>query len=215
MPEAILRLSLSRGITARGYSPKDAVRPAVVMALHPLPPLDPSHVPRWRVITASFRLTANDPLGAFKTANKLTQVLARAEADAARAQEAILLNTKGFLAEGTTSNLFWVKHGVVCTSPLASGALPGVTRGAIFDHLPRRPHPCQRNKRPPRRPSFRRRRLPHPHLRRRRRNRRPRRRPPPPLPPRPQTLARLPRLAGSISPQVGTSRADPAISVGL
>ena len=133
MREAILRLSVSRGITERGYSPKNAVHPAVVMTLHPLPKLDWSKMPRWRVITASFRLPAGDPLSSFKTANKLTQVLARAEADAAGAHEAILLNPRGFLAEGTTSNLFWVQRDTLCTPPLATGALPGVTRAAVFD----------------------------------------------------------------------------------
>jgi branched-chain amino acid aminotransferase len=131
MPECILRLSITRGITARGYSPKNAVRPAVVMTLHPVPVIN--KMPRWRVITASFRLPANDPLTSFKTANKLPQVLARAEADAANAQEAILLNTNGRLAEGTTSNLFWIKHGAVCTPALPDGALPGVTRAAVME----------------------------------------------------------------------------------
>src|SRR5665213_711952 len=133
MPEAMLRLSVSRGLTARGYSPKNATRPSVVMTMHPLPNLDWTKLPRWRVVTASFRLPANDPLTSFKTANKLIQILARAEADDAGAHEALLLNTKGFLAEGTTSNLFWIRDGAVCTPPLAAGALPGVTRGAVFD----------------------------------------------------------------------------------
>jgi len=133
MPEAILRLSISRGATARGYSPKNAANPAVVMTLHPLPALGGASAPRWRVILSTLRLPANDPITSCKTANKLTQVLARAQADAAGAQEALLLNTRGFLAEGTTSNLFWIKGGVLFTPPLAAGALPGVTRGAVFD----------------------------------------------------------------------------------
>jgi aminodeoxychorismate lyase len=131
LPECILRLNLTRGITARGYSPRNASRPAVVMTLHPAPVI--KKMPRWRVITSSFRLPANDPLASFKTANKLTQVLARAEADAASAQEAILLNTNGRLAEGTTSNLFWIKDEVVFTPALPDGALPGVTRAVALD----------------------------------------------------------------------------------
>jgi branched-chain amino acid aminotransferase len=131
MPECILRLSITRGITARGYSPRNATRPAVVMTLHPAPVI--KKMPRWRVITASFRLPANDPLTSFKTANKLPQVLARAQADAAAAQEAILLNTDGRLAEGTTSNLFWIKDGTVFTPALPDGALPGVTRAVVLD----------------------------------------------------------------------------------
>jgi branched-chain amino acid aminotransferase len=133
MPRCILRLCLSRGITGRGYSPKNAERPAVVMSLHPVPEIKGTRPPRWRVITSSFRLPVNDPLTRFKTANKLQQVLARAEADAAGAQEALLLNTSDRIAEGTTSNLFWVRDGVVRTPPLPGGALPGVTRQTILD----------------------------------------------------------------------------------
>jgi branched-subunit amino acid aminotransferase/4-amino-4-deoxychorismate lyase len=132
MPECMLRLSITRGVTERGYSPKNATRPAVVMTLHPLRVFDAAKVPRWRVIISSFRLPAGDPLGNFKTANKLLQVLARAEADAAQAQEAVLLNSNGYLAEGTTSNLFWIKNGVIYTPPLAAGALPGVTRSLVM-----------------------------------------------------------------------------------
>lgn len=131
MPECILRLSMSRGITERGYSPKNARHPAVVMSLHPVPAIQ--LLPRWRVITASFRLPANDPLTNFKTANKLPQVLARAEADNAGAQEAILLNTNGHLAEGTTSNIFWLKNDALSTPALPAGALPGVTRATVLE----------------------------------------------------------------------------------
>ena len=133
MPECILRLSISRGITGRGYSPKNARQPAVVMTLHPVPGFDKKNPPRWRLITSSFRLPANDPLTRFKTTNKLPQVLARAEADAANANEAILLNTDGYVAEGTTSNIFWIKNNCVCTTPLPSGALPGVTRALVLE----------------------------------------------------------------------------------
>jgi aminodeoxychorismate lyase len=133
MPECLLRVNISRGITARGYSPKNAVRPAVVLTLHPAPVLDGRRVPRWRVVTSSFCLPANDPLTNFKTTNKLPEVMARAEADTASADDAILLNPLGYIAEGTSCNVFWVRDNVVCTTRLASGALPGVTRAAIIE----------------------------------------------------------------------------------
>jgi aminodeoxychorismate lyase len=133
MPDCLLRLNMSRGITARGYSPKDARDPAVVLTLHPAPVLEGSRPPLWRVVTSSFCLPANDPLTRFKTANKLPEVMARAEADAAGAHDALLLNPAGHLAEGTSCNVFWVSDNVVCTTPLRSGALPGVTRAAIFE----------------------------------------------------------------------------------
>jgi branched-chain amino acid aminotransferase len=143
-----LRLTLSRGAGGRGYSPKGAERPTLVMSLHPAsgtPVSDPARIsassqhaeavlgapPKWKLIVSSHRLPANEPLAQFKTGNKLAQVLARAEADAAAADEALLLNTDGFVVEGTTSNLFWIQRGVVRTPPLASGILAGVTRAIV------------------------------------------------------------------------------------
>jgi aminodeoxychorismate lyase len=149
MPDCMLRLSLSRGITARGYSPRHAVHPAIVMTLHPLPASDRTQLPRWRVITSTIRLPVNDPMSRFKTANKLPQILARAEADAAGAQEAILLNTAGHLAEGASSNVFWVTRDAICTTPLRSGALPGVTRRAILDLCVKKKIPCREKKAKP------------------------------------------------------------------
>jgi branched-chain amino acid aminotransferase len=133
MPECLLRLNLSRGITARGYSPKNAVRPAVVLTLHPLPVLDDKRPNHWRLVTSSYCLPAHDPLTSFKTTNKLPEVMARAEADAAGAHDALLLNPRGYIAEGTSCNIFWAQDNVVCTTPLSSGALPGVTRAAVLE----------------------------------------------------------------------------------
>jgi branched-chain amino acid aminotransferase len=134
MPEALLRLTLSRGVGMRGYSPKGANHPTIVMSLHPAPAsalTDP--IPRWKLITSSHRLPANEPLAQFKTANKLAQILARAEADAAGADEALLLDTDGYVVEGASSNLFWIAGHTICTPPLASGVLPGVTRAVVME----------------------------------------------------------------------------------
>ena len=46
--------------------------------------------------------------------------------------EAILLNTQGYVAECTGENLFIVKHGTLITPPLSSGALAGITRDSIM-----------------------------------------------------------------------------------
>jgi branched-chain amino acid aminotransferase len=133
MPEALLRVTLSRGVGVRGYSPRGAENPTLVMSLHPAPSHDANSHPRWKLITSSHRLPANEPLAQFKTCNKLAQILARAEADAIGADEALLLNTDGFVVEGAGSNLFWIDGDTLCTPPLASGILPGVTRGVIFE----------------------------------------------------------------------------------
>jgi len=145
--DCLLRLTLSRGVGVRGYSPKGAEQPTFVMSLHPAPHPAFSHphpsdgrgaggegvFPKWKLITSSFRLPANDPLAQFKTSNKLPQILARTEADAAGADEALLLNTDGFVIEGASSNLFWIERDTICTPPLTSGVLPGVTRAVILE----------------------------------------------------------------------------------
>jgi len=133
LPDALLRLTLSRGVGVRGYSPKGAENPILVMSLHPAPAFEAGNPPRWKLITSSHRLPANEPLAHYKTCNKLVQILARAEADAAGADEALLLNTDGFVVEGASSNLFWIEDNAVCTPPLAAGILPGVTREVILE----------------------------------------------------------------------------------
>src|SRR5262249_14327840 len=108
-------------------------KPTVAMSMRPAPKSGSKNPARWKLITSSFRLPANDPLAAYKTCNKLPQVLARAQADAAGANEALLVNTVGFVVEGASSNLFWIKDGKVLTAPLMAGILPGVTRQVVFE----------------------------------------------------------------------------------
>lgn len=133
MADALLRLTLSRGVGPRGFSPKDAGPPSLAMSLHPAPPSTGQGHPGWRLIISTIRLPAGEALARFKTCNKLAQILARAEADAAGADEALLLNTDGHVVEASSSNLFWVKEQTVRTPPLASGVLAGVTRAIVFE----------------------------------------------------------------------------------
>ncbi len=130
--DAVLRLTLTRGVAPPGYSLPDAApQPCLAMSLHPAPRLSAARPPRWRLVTSSLRLPPGDTLGRFKTCNKLPQILARAEAQAAGADEALLLNTTGEVVEAAASNVFWIHDNVVATPPLASGALAGVTRAVV------------------------------------------------------------------------------------
>lgn len=129
LPDCILRLTVSRGSGARGYSIQGADSPTVAMTLHPLRPT-PAFV---RLATATVRVPAHDPLSAIKTANKLPQILARAEAEERGADEALLLNIDGDVAEASSSNVFWIRNGTVCTPPVSAGALAGVTRDVVIE----------------------------------------------------------------------------------
>jgi aminodeoxychorismate lyase len=133
LPEAVLRLTLSRGVGSRGYSPKGARHPALAMTLHALPQPRTGDSPRWTLRSASLRLRAKDPLAPFKTCNRLLQVMARAEAEAQGADEALLINDAGKVAETACANLFWCEGRTVCTPPLSAGALPGITRAVVLE----------------------------------------------------------------------------------
>jgi aminodeoxychorismate lyase len=133
MPDSLLRLTISRGVGKRGYSPIGANSPSVVLSLHPVAAAQSSNPPRWSLITSNVRLPAHEPLAQFKTCAKIPQILARAEADTAGADEALLLNNEGFVVEASSSNLFWLQDETVCTSPLPAGILPGVTRSVVLE----------------------------------------------------------------------------------
>ena len=125
--DAIARLTLTRGSGPRGYSPRGADYPTLAMAL-----FQPTKRPAtYKVIASNIRLPAHDPLASFKHANKIRQVVARAEADASGANEALLLNDRNEVVEGTSTNIFWIDRDIVCTPPL-DGILPGTTRNYLL-----------------------------------------------------------------------------------
>jgi len=127
-PEAVLRMHLSRGVGPRGYSPREAKSPVLVMSTHVLPSVPAS----WKLATTSFRLPGLNPLSGLKTASKLLHVLAKAEADAKGADEALLLTDSGAVAQGASSNLFWIEGRFVCTAPEQTGILAGITRATVL-----------------------------------------------------------------------------------
>jgi branched-chain amino acid aminotransferase len=73
-----------------------------------------------------------NPVAAKGTGIYINSSLAKVEALKAGYDEAILLNTQGFVAECTGENLFVVRDGVLLTPPLSSGALEGITRDSVM-----------------------------------------------------------------------------------
>ncbi len=131
--DGVLRITISRGPGIRGYSPRGSGPTTLALSLHPrLEPIQATHV-----IVSTIRLFAGDVLATIKTANKLRQVLARAEADAAGADDALLLSPGGEVVEATGSAVFWVEGGRILTPPWNCGLLPGVARGALLELAPR------------------------------------------------------------------------------
>jgi branched-chain amino acid aminotransferase len=70
---------------------------------------------------------------AVKSLNYLNNVMARIEANLASADEALMLNDAGNVAECTADNVFIIKHDRIFTPPITAGALQGITRSVVFD----------------------------------------------------------------------------------
>jgi branched-subunit amino acid aminotransferase/4-amino-4-deoxychorismate lyase len=73
------------------------------------------------------------PLGGHKTTSRLAYHLAREEARAARADEALLATPAGHVLEGAVSNVFAVLDGTVVTPSLSQNVLPGITRAVVLE----------------------------------------------------------------------------------
>ena len=63
--------------------------------------------------------------------NYVNSIFAKMEAIEAGADEAILLDTRGFVTEGSSENIFWIKNGIIYTTPTAT-VLEGITRDSII-----------------------------------------------------------------------------------
>ncbi len=125
-----VRLTVTRGVGRRGYSPRGADSPNRILTWHPAEPIERPH-PGWHLRTSRFRLACDDLLAPAKHGSRLLQVVARAEAEAAGADEALLLDTNGCIAEATSGNLFWIDANAVHTPPPDAPALPGITAACL------------------------------------------------------------------------------------
>jgi branched-chain amino acid aminotransferase len=63
----------------------------------------------------------------------LNNILVKIQSNLAGVGEAIMVNSQGYVAEGSSDNIFIVKRGTVYTPPCYVGALEGITRGAIME----------------------------------------------------------------------------------
>ncbi|MEW6553991.1 MAG: aminotransferase class IV [Actinomycetota bacterium] len=86
-----------------------------------------------RIVVSSVRSNEGSPLSRIKSTNYLDNLIAKQEARERGADDALMLNCGGYLAEGTSSNLFLVRRGKLATPGVECGLLPGVTREAVME----------------------------------------------------------------------------------
>lgn len=95
------------------------------------------------IVAKSTRRNEHSPLSRYKTTNFLDNILAKKEAQTLNADEAIMLNTAGNIAEGTVTNIFLVKNGQVLTPCIEDGALPGIMRQKVLERCHTQNIPAQ------------------------------------------------------------------------
>jgi branched-chain amino acid aminotransferase len=138
-PESYFRIIATRGAGEISLLPDTCRDPLLIVIVKPLPVPPPSTARDGIRVAVVGRLRndrrALDP-GA-KTGNYLNNALALIEARRAGAEDAILLNPEGRLAEATTSNVFLVRGGKVATPTLGSGILAGITRQLLMGEMGR------------------------------------------------------------------------------
>ncbi|HIQ32950.1 MAG TPA: branched-chain-amino-acid transaminase [Methanothermococcus okinawensis] len=130
--DAYIRLVVTRGIGDLGLDPQKCSNPSIFCIAEPMSPLlGESGI---RVITSSIRRLPVDVLNpAVKSLNYLNSILAKIQANYAGVDEAFLLDTEGYVVEGTGDNIFLVKKGVIKTPPVSSSILRGITRDTVID----------------------------------------------------------------------------------
>jgi branched-chain amino acid aminotransferase len=133
--DGYIRLVITRGVGPMGLSPYKCPKPSVfIIAASIQLYSEESYKTGLTMATVATRRPSHDILSPqVKSLNYLNNVMAKVEAIQAGAEEGLMLNDVGLVAECTGDNLFIVRDGVISTPPLTAGALDGITRGAVFD----------------------------------------------------------------------------------
>lgn len=133
--DGYIRLLVTRGKGTLGLDPRRCPKPSVIIIAATIQLYPEKYYEEGLTIVTvpTTRNLVNSVNPAIKSLNYLNNILARIEANNAGVEEAILLNSEGFVAECTGDNVFIVHKGRLLTPPLSAGALYGITRGTVLD----------------------------------------------------------------------------------
>ncbi|MCG7410223.1 branched-chain-amino-acid transaminase [Paenibacillus sp. ACRRX] len=133
--DGYIRLIVSRGAGNLGLDPLRCPKASIIIIVEQLA-IYPEEAYRngLRTVSVSQRRNIPDALNPkIKSLNYLNNILVKIQANLADVGEAIMLNAQGYVAEGSSDNIFIIKKGVVYTPPCYLGALEGITRNTIID----------------------------------------------------------------------------------
>ena len=135
MKDAYIRLIVSRGIGDLGLDPRKCPKPAIIIIT------DTINIKAGNAketgITTMFSWVRRNPVDAttheIKSLNYLNSILAKIEANACGVDEALCLESNGYIAEGVGENVFIVKNGEILSPPTSTGALAGITADVVVE----------------------------------------------------------------------------------
>lgn len=136
LTNAYIRPIVTRGVGKLGLDPRNCEKPTIIVIPQRLEqyPLTATYRRVFKAIVSSIRRTPPFCLPASaKVLNYQNNILAKIEAIHYGADEAIMLDWRGYVCEGTGSNIFIVKKGVLITPPLHASILPGITRQTVIE----------------------------------------------------------------------------------
>lgn len=132
--DAYIRLVVSRGYGDLGLDPRKCPRPTIVCIADTISLYPPEvYQTGMKVISVATRRNPVDTLSPqIKSLNYLTGIMAKISAVTLGFPEVIMLNSQGYVTEGTGDNIFIVRKGKITTPPAYLGILPGITRQAVI-----------------------------------------------------------------------------------
>jgi branched-chain amino acid aminotransferase/4-amino-4-deoxychorismate lyase len=129
---AAVRLTWTAGSGGRGLTRPQPATPRLAVSAA----ASPRSQGPVTVVVSTIRRNARSPSARLKTLAYVDNVLARREAEAAGADDALLLNTAGHMACATAANLFWIAEGRLHTPSLSCGVLDGIMRAQVLAAAP-------------------------------------------------------------------------------
>jgi len=134
LKDAYIRLVVTRGVGDLGLDPRKCAKPSIIIITVPMLKLYDEEK-RSKGMSLVISWTRRDSVDAttheIKSLNYLNSILAKIEANNAGADEALILDTQGFICESSAENIFIVKNGEILTPPTSTGALPGITADVV------------------------------------------------------------------------------------
>lgn len=133
--EAYIRISVSRGTGPIGLDPELCPKPTFVIMSRAFKDYPKAYYQKGvKISIVNIRRNFKGALNPkIKSLNFLNNILAKIESKKRGTYEAVMLNYRGHVAEGTITNIFFVRNGVLCTPALDVGILDGITRKIILD----------------------------------------------------------------------------------